>query len=350
MESAIKYVGYENLIYVLSTSLIDKLDMNQFDIQYTRVNITYNLIKLGPNAKYGRLLDEYTNSVKFDFNEYISYHSTELDFDFAEYNNYEIILRENITHLILNCNYNGPMTLTNNLKYLILSYNFNNPIEFNSDDNYNLSHLTFGRKFNKSIILPNSLTHLIFGEEFNMGLELNENLIFLAFGSDFNQHIILPNSLTHLNFKSEFNQQLILPNSLTHLKLIYTENFSNLTGLENLKYLFLEEKFPDGNISSVVNYLPNNLKILYVKIFTINPKITFDDLPNDLKELHLHIDLLYIHPTLNLNNLPDSIEILELPHKYSQPLLKFPKNLHTIICSGILNKHCDLSNYCVRFK
>lgn len=302
---------------------------------------------------------------KFDINNYSIKNKNIVIVDETIYirNKFSIVLNENITHLTLSTSFNNSIELTNNLVHLIFGYCFNNPIIL--PNNSQLTHLTFGYCFDKPIILPNNsrLTHLIFGSSFNHPLDLtNANqLTYLTFEHKFNYLFELPDSLVHLSLSFEFNQPIKLNNNLhitqltfgyhfnqpieltdklTHLTLGFRFNqpiqfteksqlthlilgyhFNQPIQLTNLKYL--EIRSSDNNF---FENLPSSLESL---VLTFDSAPLLNNLPNSLK----YLDIQNIDYDEKLDNLPDSIEIIQIEINYSHQIKKIPKNLREIKCS-----------------
>jgi hypothetical protein len=188
-----------------------------------------------------------------------------------------------------------------------------------------LTHLTFGRCFNQKVKLPHNLKHLTFGDIFNQKILLNENQTYLTFGYDlnltnltfgyhFNQVVELPCSLTHLTFGICFNQPVELPHKLKYLKL----SMSNLYLIENL---------------------PSTIEEL---VFGYHFHSELNNLPNSVSVIRFYKSSCYNH---ELNNLVDSIEILELPEKYQKKINYIPKGLKKIKLSRDYKYIDDFKDY-----
>lgn len=174
--------------------------------------------------------------------------------------------------------------------------------------------MIFGKKFNHQVNnLPSSLISLTLGIEFNQSINnLPEKISSLIFDSSsfsyFNQPVEnLPNSIKKIVFSYNFNQSVdYLPDSVEELVLSCSFNHS-------------------------IDNLPNSLKILKLgNHFKKSIRI----LPNNLKELYV------VEPT-SIENLPDTIEILEIEiNKLIFSIKKFPKMLKQLkfkICFGYYN-------------
>ncbi len=68
------------------------------------------------------------------------------------------------------------------------------------------------------------------------------------------------------------------------------------------------------------------LYYIFLVILNINFKLKINDLPNGIKTLIICNE----EYNEELNNLPDSLEHLELPYCYEKEIKKIPKNLKTI--------------------
>lgn len=206
---------------------------------------------------------------------------------------------------------------------IIIHYDVNQPVDFNLINktftkiifsNYfdldscknTLNEMNFieyskwrGSIFNKSINLKENITFLHFGESFNQPFEMTETITHIIFGSSFNQPINITDSLYHLVLRDIYNQPIISSNNLIFLMIGY--NFDYPIQLEKVKYLDI-----NCNNEYIINNLPNTLE----KIFLNRGfNLPLDNLPNQLKSIVIS-NTNYIH---KFNNLPDSIEYIELP-------------------------------------
>ena len=182
----------------------------------------------------------------------------------------------------------------------------------------------FNQPLNKYVELISMFNQLEFGYRFNHPIDnflLNLNLTHLVFGDCFNQQVsrMLPDSLIYLEFGLDFNQSVNnLPSNLTHLK--FSWDFSQqIDNLPNIVYLSVS-----NNLS--LDNLPNSLKEL---VLGLDFNLELNNLPNQLKKISIRNVNLY---DKELNNLPESVELIELPIGYDKKLSKLPKNLKTIRC------------------
>jgi hypothetical protein len=207
--------------------------------------------------------------------------------------------------------------LPDQLKKISLGNGFNNKSVNLIPDS--VEFLSFGNKFDKPISkYPTNLETLIFGKNFNQSLDnLPSSLINITFGCSFNQPINnLPEKLSSLFFDSStfsyFNQPINnLPNSLK--KIVFSYNFN-----QSIDYLpnSVEELVLGYDFNHSIDNLPNSVKILRLDYKFKKPiKI----LPNNLKEL-------YVKEPKSIENLPDTIEILEIEkEELISTIDKFPK-------------------------
>lgn len=179
-----------------------------------------------------------------------------------------------------------------------------------------IEEFIFGNKYNKIInYIPTGLQKLTLPNNFNSQLNIsNSNLKILIFNNMFNNKVNnLPSTLKLIKFGLEFNHQVDnLPWGIQEI--IFGKKFN--CQVDNLPCSIISLTFGDFFNQSVSN-LPYGLK-----------NITFKNI---------------ICPQLSckfnkcLNNLPDSVEILELYNKkYSRTINKLPKSL---------KKFKTLSNY-----
>jgi len=217
--------------------------------------------------------------------------------------------------------------LPSTLQFIFFGDEFNQPIfnEYGSFLPNSLKKIYFGIKFNQQIankrgesVLPEMLEEIRFGTEFNQPVEneeksfLPENLKFIGFGSNFDQKIDkLPGKIENLYFwdgmkmedyqgyyYSTFNKPINnLPKSLK--KLTLSEYFNQ--PVDNLP-LSLEEIIFGGIFNQPVDNLPLSLrKIKFGESFN---KPT-NNLPNKIKYVSFW-------DIISINNLPDSIEEIEI--------------------------------------
>ena len=256
-------------------------------------------------------------------------------FDTYSYNNIQKLI-------IHNSKFNQPILnlLHNliNLTEITLGHHFSQPLSNSLDNLTNLTMITFGYEFNMS--LSNSLdkltklTQITFGYKFNKSLDnsLNKliNLKYLIFSDYFDQ--ALTNSLnklinlTHLTFGYSFNHPL--SNSLYYLTklehLTLGHKFDQELNLSpSIKILTL-----NCNNQNLVDNLPNSVEQLNLDHDFRFPLL--DNLPSSIKKMLLLSSSSYNEP---LNNLPRSLEELELPRIYKLKIKNIPPRLKKIICS-----------------
>ena len=154
---------------------------------------------------------------------------------------------------------------------------------------------------------------------FNQQVIIPENVTHLTFGYMFNQRVTIPKNVTHLVFGIRFNQQVIIPENLTHLA--FGWNFNQPINLLNVKYLNLN----CNNINLIEN-LPNSIEEIELGN---NFNLELLNLPNSIKKICL---CYYGRYNKELNCLPESVEYIELNNKYDKKIKKIPLNLKTIKC------------------
>ena len=170
---------------------------------------------------------------------------------------------------------------------------FNKSLEKSFEQLIQLEELTFGFNFNQPLYISLSylinLKKLTFGDNFNQplnnSLEQLFNLEQLIFGDNFNQSINPVNKLkklTNLYLGLKFDQELYLSS--------------------NIKILTL-----NCNNQNLIDMLPNTIEQLK---FDLDFNLPLDNLPNSIKKISFS-HYKYDH---ELNNLPKSLEILQLPH------------------------------------
>jgi hypothetical protein len=105
--------------------------------------------------------------------------------------------------------------------------------------------------------------------------------------------------------------------------LVYLSDFNfQFDRLPNIKYLEVS-----CNDQYLIDNLPNSLEEL---VLTRGFNLELNDLPNQLKKIRLQ-NVMY---DKKLNNLPESVEIIELSSRYYEKISKLPKNLKTIKCNS----------------
>ncbi len=205
---------------------------------------------------------------------------------------------------------------------------------------YNINVLTIIFKLEDSNFLnniPNQITRLRLMSHFNLPIDnIPESVKYLEISSWFNQKINrLPKNLTHLEFGDTFNdiQKIdVFPEKLEYLKIPkYPHTLNNLP--VGLKQLIV------GKVKSVSN-LPNKLTHI-----TISANVPIDDIPESVEYLNLDGDfnlpvnnlprnLKRLTLGLNFNqplgNLPDCLEELELSDSFNQPIHTLPPNLKVL--------------------
>ncbi len=185
--------------------------------------------------------------------------------------------------------------------------------------------------------IPSQITRLRLMSHFNYPIDnIPDTIQYLEISSWFDQKINrLPTNLTHLEFGDTYEDiQRIdsFPNSLVYLKLPkYPYHLDNLpSGLQQLVV---------GKVKSVSN-LPN--KITHI---TIKANVPIEDIPESVEYLNLDGDFnlpvdnlprnlkrLTLGPKFNLplGNLPDCLEELEISDSFNQPIYTLPPNLKVL--------------------
>lgn len=234
--------------------------------------------------------------------------------------------------------FNGPLPhLSSNLTKLYIRGYFNSSV-----DNLppSLTFLSLGRNFNRPVDhLPSSLLHLdfnypdgycTFDQEIN---NLPSSLLTLSLSYFFKQSVDkLPQSLTSLNFSEQsfahFNNPINhLPSSLLNLQLndAFNHPIDNLPpSLTNLSIR--------GKFAQKIDKLPISIQKLTISGVFNQP---IDHLPSKLLSLHI-IGGYYNKTKFNkqLKNLPNTLQILQLPESFSKSLRHIPSSVsHVIIPS-----------------
>jgi hypothetical protein len=195
------------------------------------------------------------------------------------------------------------------------------------DNLINLTHNNFGSCFNHS--LSTSFDKLI-------------NLTHINFADNFNQPI--SNSLdkvinlVHINFGHKFNQSLTdtLDKLINLKKLTLGHEFNEKLDIPyNIKSIKL-----NCNNQYIINNLPDSIEELELD-YMFN--LELNDLLSSIKKI-----IFYKHSKYNkpLNNLPKAVELLELPHKYNIPI-NIPQEFKKIICSKDYKFIDDFSSFVV---
>ena len=184
---------------------------------------------------------------------------------FSNYDDYNIIFKTNNKY----CN-----EYEQNFKYSI----FNKQIIIPQ----NITHLIFGCKFNQQVTIPHIVTHLTFDCEFNQQVTIPENVIHLTFGYYFNQQVIIPHNVTHLTLGNKFNKQVNLPN-IKYIKL----DCNNINLIEKLPNSIEEIEF--GRCFNLeLQNLPNSIKKISFDCYSKYDK-ELNCLPESVEYLKLNI-------------------------------------------------------------
>jgi hypothetical protein len=234
-------------------------------------------------------------------------------------------------------------------------------------------------KFNKKIDLSklNNITHIYFGDLFDQNIYFpeNNNIECLSFGLYFRytKNFTLENckKLKKIYFDMSFSFDSVKENQNEkecENKIIKFENCVNLEILiynyiiinesldfsrcEKLHSLVLDSStyrkpilfppnlkyFRPGSmwLNELDNYLPNGynlphgLEIIEIGRNHLGGKIDFLSLPNTIKKIYFFHHLIKSYE-YDMDNLPDSIELLQLDYYYMEKITKIPKNLKKII-------------------
>lgn len=256
----------------------------------------FNICLKIPEQQRLRLYKQYHNfhnpieQTELDFSK-LDPNIIELDFSNVNYNYPLDNIPPQIVSLILSQDYNYPLdNLHCNLKQLLLAYNYNQPLDYLP---INLEILRVGSYYTQDLYnLPKSLKTLILNNIPHINLDLpNLTTLYLNFNNDKN----LENIENTDNFSNQVNN---LNKTLKELVLssnIFSTRYINMNILENFNVL---EHLNIGNYKNRIEKFPPNLK-------------------------HLILDS-YCHV---LDNLPDTIEILEIGYECYLDLNYLPKNL-----------------------
>lgn len=226
--------------------------------------------------------------------------------------------------------------------------------EFNFSDS--IFYLDFGKKFNKSlkyIKLPKYLKKIKLSDDYTQSLDyvvFPDTIEIMEFGNIFDNSLfttILPKNLKELIFNNNnFNSALpqVLPEKLEKLVLNMFFDFSlnNFVIPQNLKYLKVNGKI--GN-KVFLNNLPDTiehieLSDLYFKFKCNYPKLKTLIVRKNSKKIVLNNKcnkLKYLTCSGNsinfdfLNNLPESVEKIEIARDLSVNLANLPNNLSELI-------------------
>lgn len=208
--------------------------------------------------------------------------------------------------LIFKPNFNKPLDEFNSIitqceSLIFANHNKLADIErYNNTARYRYHGSYKSSDFNRPIVLKTNIKKLIVGDKFNKPVELVETLEELHFGESFNQPIVFNNGLKKLTLGEEFAQNVNLPSNLIYL------------GLK-------------CNNSCILNNLPNGIEDLELCV-----DIPLDNLPTGIKKIKLFNN----NYPFELNNLPNTIELLKIPNNYKLKIKHYP-NLKIFI-SNIL--------------
>ena len=208
----------------------------------------------------------------------------------------------------------------------------------------NLQVVIYGSKYNSKIdALPDSVRTIVFGHFFNLDIDkLPKNIIEIKFGELFNSNINISGKLKKIEFGKYFNQD-ISQLSFTAEELIFGDEFNQninflLPGVKIIRFGFnfnqnidlLPEGLEELTVNSDVELgnLPRSLKVLKIGG---NFKERLQNLP-DIEELIFSWDSsLYSTYSKKLENLPDSIRVIQVPRWYTDTFFELPKNIEKIL-------------------
>lgn len=240
----------------------------------------------------------------------------ELDLSNVKYNYSLDKLPPQIISLVLNWDYNYPLdNLPCNLKQLILGGEFNQPLDYLPET---LEILKIGFHYSYDLLnLPKSLTTLIIHSHSirNINLDLPNlttlHLDYINFDSD--------------NIECNFNKQLSNLNK-TLKEFVLSSNISNNVNkyidMHILEKFCVLETLHIGNYNNRIEKFPPNLKHL---IFD-NYNYVLDNLPNTVEILEVGYG-----SKLDLNYLPKNLKILDMGENIScNILVKYPESLEEL--------------------
>lgn len=164
----------------------------------------------------------------------------------------------------------------------------------------NIVIIFFGSCLDKPVSLPDYLEKITFGYWFNQPVNFPQTVRYIWFDIYYNQPTILPNNLIELYFGDDFNCTVILPNTLEKLRI----------GFEFKQRIILPDRLLLLEINSnnhwICDNLPNSLETLEIGEDFSLPLVSSGLLPNNLKRLVIH-DCQY--PYL-LKGISDNVEVI----------------------------------------
>lgn len=222
--------------------------------------------------------------------------------------------------ILNNCMSKNFDTLPSSIKYLEFLVNVNNSYFSLPDRLTKLTTLKLDACFNMSLsLLPENIKHLTLGDCFDCSIDsLPKSLEHLELGNKFNKSVDkLPSTLKYLKLGSSFNQSIDnLPDNIEVLDIGCNFNKPINKLPKSLKYFKLGNMF-----NQEINNLPNGLINLTIRdYYQINPcKYMFYNYRGEYQyELSFN---------QRIDNLPQSLEYLELGDKFDQPVDKLPSTL-----------------------
>ena len=128
-----------------------------------------------------------------------------------------------------------------------------------------------------------------------------------------------------------------LPQTLTHLTFGYCFN-KIFDLLSSTKYLKL-----DCNNQYIINNLPNSLEELELN-YSFN--LELNNLPTSIHKIIFHKNSVF---DKELNCLPNFVKFLQLPKSYNKKILNLPKELKEIVCLEDYKYVSDFTGYNVMY-
>lgn len=247
------------------------------------------------------------------------------------YNDGEIIIKPNITRLVLSSicdfsveltmgitslltefSFDEPLTLTPNIHTIVFGCRFNRLIELSKY----IHTVTFGQCYTSPFILAKHLKQLHFGSKYNFPLVLSKYLVVITFGKLFNQPLLLTKHILSITTGDDYNSTIILSKKLKRLLIGHSFKCSIVLN-KTIKYLVLHLQY---NLHVILPPFLQHLTIITAcKNIVIEHSVNrlviscyyrsfLDDIPNGIANIVFEKTTVF-SPT---DNLPSKLKTIEM--------------------------------------
>lgn len=241
-----------------------------------------------------------------------------------------------VIRLILHGEFNQPIqNLPNSLIYLLIYGRFNQPIDYLPDS---LIKLWLGDDFNHPLYdLPNSLAYLRVGTKFNHPLNnLPQSLETIEFGycSKYSYGMDGINPDIELLYCYDFSRYVKILPFITHMFIIdiFDKHLDDTIDYfpPTLKYITL-----DNNFTKILNNLPDYLEHLTLnENFNLPLQILFENIPSSLKTIEFESNSKYSY---GIEGIGPNIKLLTKYYDINDTILPFITHLEFYDDNPIIN-------------